>query len=77
MRVLIDIPDDELTELDALARQNGRSRAAEVREAIRVHLRSRSGTGWINRGAGYWRDRSDIGDGVDYQRRLRDDRRAG
>jgi len=77
MRVLIDLPDDELAELDGLARQNGCSRAAEVREAIRVHLRSRSGNGWIGRGAGYWRDRDDIGDGVDYQRRLRDDRQAG
>ncbi len=73
MRVLIDIPDDDLAELDSLARQHGRSRAAEVREAIGQHLRHRSGTDWINRGAGFWRDRADIGDGVAYQRRLRAD----
>ena len=73
MRVLIDIPDDDLAGLDLLARHNGRSRAAEVREAIGLHLRHRSGTDWINRGAGYWQDRTDIGDGVAYQRRLRAD----
>jgi len=73
MRVLIDIPDEDLAGLDALARQKGRSRAAEVREAISLHLRTRSGTDWITRGAGHWRDRADIGDGVAYQRRLRAD----
>jgi metal-responsive CopG/Arc/MetJ family transcriptional regulator len=74
MRTLIDIPDDDLVELDALAQHNNRSRAAEVREAIRLHLRNRSGKNWIAQGAGYWRDRADIGDTVDYQRQLREDR---
>ena len=74
MRTLIDIPDEDLAGLDALADRNSRSRAAEVREAIRLHLRHRSGKNWIAQGAGYWRDRDDIGDSVAYQRRLREDR---
>ena len=74
MRTLIDIPDDDLSGLDALAARNNRSRAAEVREAIRLYLRNRSGKNWIAQGAGYWRGREDIGDAVDYQRQLREDR---
>jgi metal-responsive CopG/Arc/MetJ family transcriptional regulator len=64
MRFLAELPDDEVAELDALARRNGRSRAAEVREAVRLYLRSRTGKDWIARGAGYWRDR----DGADAAR---------
>lgn len=77
MRTLIDIPDEDIDRLDALARRHSRSRAAEVREAIRAYLRGRSGTDWIKRGSGYWRDREDIGDGVEYQRRIREDREFG
>ena len=74
MRTLIDIPDEDIERLDALARRHNRSRAAEVREAIRAYLRGRSGNDWIRRGYGYWRDREDIGDAVEYQRRIREDR---
>jgi predicted transcriptional regulator len=74
MRTLIDLPDEDIERLDKLARFHNRSRAAEVREAVRMYLRGRSGNDWIRRGAGYWRDRTDIGDGVEYQRRLREDR---
>jgi predicted transcriptional regulator len=74
MRTLVDIPDEILVDLDSLARRHGRSRAAEVREALAAHVRKRSGNDWIARGAGYWKDRGDIGDGVDYQRAMRDDR---
>jgi metal-responsive CopG/Arc/MetJ family transcriptional regulator len=74
MRTLIDLPDEDVVSLDALAQRNGRSRAAEVREAVRMHLRGRTGKDWIDRGFGYWKDRTDIGDGVDYQQRVREDR---
>lgn len=56
MRVLIDLPESDLAALDALAKRKGRSRAAEVREAVRRHLDQRSGTDWIERGFGAWRD---------------------
>jgi hypothetical protein len=74
MRTLIDIPDEIIAEIDALARRNSRSRAAEVRAALTRHLRDRSSNDWISRGAGFWRERDDIGDAVDYQRSIREDR---
>ena len=74
MRTLVDIPDEDIEKLDALAAQANRSRAAEIREAIREHLAERSNNDWIRRGAGYWKDRTDIGDAVEYQRSMREDR---
>jgi metal-responsive CopG/Arc/MetJ family transcriptional regulator len=74
MRTLIDIPDDLVKELDELARRHSRSRAAEVREAVRKHLADQADRSWIRAGFGYWKDRDDIGDGVEYQRAIREDR---
>jgi metal-responsive CopG/Arc/MetJ family transcriptional regulator len=34
MRILVDLPDDMLRQLDALAKRRGWSRAAAVREAV-------------------------------------------
>ncbi len=76
MRALIDIPEEDIQSLDALARRNRRSRAAEVREAVRAHVRGRANQDWIARGAGYWKGRSDIGDAVEYQRISREDRES-
>ena len=75
MRTLVDIPDEDIDKLDALAKRHGKSRAAEIREAIRMHLvQNADNKDWIRRGAGYWKHRSDIGDAVEYQRALREDR---
>jgi len=74
MRTLVDIPDDVIADLDALATRNGRSRAAEVREAVKDHIQSQSNNDWIRRGFGYWQHRDDIGDAVEYQRAMREDR---
>lgn len=74
MRTLVDIPDDLIGELDALARSHKRSRAAEVREAVRKHVLDKSDRSWIDAGYGYWKDRDDIGDAVEYQRAIREDR---
>lgn len=76
MRTLIDIPDDDVERLDELARRHNRSRAAEVREAVHAYLRGRSGKDWIARGRGYWKQRNDLGDAVEYQRAMREDRRS-
>ena len=76
MRILIDIPDEDIASLDGLARRNNGSRSAEVREAVRLYLRGRAGGDWIERGRGYWKDREDIGDAVDFQRAVRADRAA-
>ncbi len=75
MRILTDIPDDDIEKLDALAVRRKSSRAAAIRDAVKLYLIQNADTkDWIARGAGYWKDRADIEDGVDYQRALRDDR---
>lgn len=76
MRILTDIPDEDIAKLDALAKRQGKSRAAEIREAIKLHLvQNADNNDWITRYAGLWADRDDIGDGVEYQRAMREDRR--
>ncbi len=74
MRTLVDIPDDDIVQLDALAAKTKRSRAAAIRDAVRLYLIRNSDTDWIERGYGYWADRTDIGDAVEYQRAIREDR---
>ncbi|MFN3552484.1 MAG: CopG family transcriptional regulator [Novosphingobium meiothermophilum] len=73
---MTDIPDADIAALDARAGEQGRSRAALIREAVRLYLvQSNAGNDWIERYAGLWTDRGDIGDGVEYQRATREDRR--
>ena len=74
MRTLVDIPAQDIERLDAIANREKKSRAAEIREAIRDHIARKSGNDWIRRGAGYWKGRTDIGDPVEYQRAAREDR---
>ncbi|ABC62576.1 ribbon-helix-helix domain-containing protein [Erythrobacter litoralis] len=56
-RILIDLPDDDIRSLDAMARANGRSRAAEMREAVALYLRRQADGNWIAQGSGYWADK--------------------
>jgi Ribbon-helix-helix protein, copG family len=72
MRVLIDVPDEDLEWLDRKAAEQGKSRAALVREAI-AEYRVEKGKQGIERFFGIWRDRKDIGDGLEHQRRMRED----
>ena len=75
MRILTDIPDEDIEKIDALAKRQGKSRAAEIREAIKLHLvHNADNKDWIARGAGYWKHRTDIGDAIEYQRAMREDR---
>ncbi|MGX7895858.1 ribbon-helix-helix protein, CopG family [Tsuneonella sp. HG222] len=77
-RILADLPDDDIEWLDARAAAEGKSRASVLREAVATFKAQAPGSGrkdWIARGAGLWKDRHDIGDGVDYQRAIREDRR--
>ena len=74
-RILTDLPDQDLEELDAVAAREKRSRASAIREAVKLYLvQKRGAKDWIARGAGYWKDRADIGDSVEYQRAMREDR---
>lgn len=77
-RILADLPDDDIRWLDARAAEQGKSRAAVLRDAVASYKTHSPGGGnkdWIERGFGYWQDRSDIGDGVEYQQAIREDRR--
>lgn len=75
MRILTEIPDEDVEKLDSLAVKRKSSRAAAIREAVRLYLvQNEDSVSWIARGAGYWKDRSDIADGVEYQRSMREDR---
>jgi len=73
-RILADLPDEDIERLDALAAQTRQSRASAIREAVKLYLSQKCNTDWIRRGAGYWKGRDDIGDAVEYQRAMREDR---
>lgn len=66
----MDIPDEDISWLDQRARAEGKSRAAVVREAVARYRTETVGTG-IERAFGIWKDRTDIGDGLEWQRRER------
>lgn len=71
MRTLVDIPDDDIDKLDALAARQKCSRAAAIREAIRLYLVQTNSNDWVERGYGYWADRDDVPDGLAYQQAIR------
>ena len=73
-RVLADLPPDDLRWLDERAAKLGRSRASMLREAVstfRSQAQSEDNRDWLDRGFGLWKDRTDIGDAVEWQRRER------
>ncbi|MBY0619141.1 ribbon-helix-helix protein, CopG family [Sphingomonas ursincola] len=77
MRILTEIPDEDIQKLDAIAAKSNTSRAATIRDAVKLYLvQASDDLSWIQRGAGYWKDRDDIGDAVEYQRAMREDRRS-
>lgn len=76
-RILADLPDDDIKWLDQRAAEQGKSRAAVLRDAVadyRAHSPATGNKDWIERGFGYWANRTDIGDSVAYQRAMREDR---
>jgi predicted transcriptional regulator len=76
VRILTEIPDEDIQKLDAIAAKTKRSRAAAIREAVKLYLvQNGDDRSWIDRGYGLWADREDIEDAVEYQRAMREDRR--
>lgn len=69
-RILADLPDDDIRWLDLIAEEQGKSRAAVLREAVEAY-RTDCRQDWIERGFGLWKARADIGDAVEWQRRER------
>ena len=58
-RILVDLSDDDIKWLDRLAGEQGKSRAALLREAVSAYRGGRAAN-WLDRGFGLWRDRKDI-----------------
>ena len=75
MRILTEIPDEDIEKLDAIAAKDKRSRAAAIRDAVKLYLvHNTDNNDWIERGYGFWADRDDIPDGLEYQLAIREDR---
>lgn len=73
-RILADLPDDDIQYLDRLAAERGKSRASVLREAVasyRAQVEQPTGKDWLDQAFGIWKNRTDIGDAVEWQRRER------
>ena len=68
MRTIIELPAEQVEELEAVCRRDGISRAEAIRRAIADHLRHRPRAG-ADPAFGAWRARRM--DGLKYQERLR------
>jgi metal-responsive CopG/Arc/MetJ family transcriptional regulator len=67
MRTLVDLPEGELKQLNALSRTRKTSRAELIRQAVAGYLaQNRAG---LDESFGMWKGRGV--DGVEYQQRLR------
>jgi Ribbon-helix-helix protein, copG family len=72
-RILADLPEEDIKWLDARAAEQGKSRASVLREAVSAYKGQPASNGkeWLEIGFGAWKDRIDIGDSVEWQRRER------
>lgn len=73
-RILADLPDDDIKWLDQRAAEQGKSRASMLRDAVsayKAQTEPSSGKEWLDQAFGIWKDRTDIGDSVEWQRRER------
>lgn len=70
MRILADLSEDDIQWLDRKATEQGKSRAALLREAIAAY-RAGAPDDWLGRGFGLWRGKAEVGDAVEWQRRER------
>lgn len=73
-RILADLPEDDIRWLDARAAAQGKSRASVLRDVVRTvkaQTQVQTNKDWLEIGFGAWKDRTDIGDAVEWQRRER------
>ena len=77
-RVLVTLGDERIARLDERAGHNGQSRSALIRQAVDKFLSSEDADAerarrlaGLQAGFGAWKDRTDIGDAVEWQRRER------
>jgi len=69
-RFLVDVPEEDVARLDAMARAEGKSRAAVLREAVASYIAAGSKQGF-EKYFGLWERHGSTVDGLDYERQLR------
>ena len=70
-RFLVDVPEEDVIRLDALAKAEGKSRAALLREAVANYIAAESKQGF-EKYFGLWERHGSTVDGLEYERELRD-----
>lgn len=69
MRILADLPDEDIAWLDAFAAEQGKSRAAVIRDAVTAY-RSKH-RDWLEQGFGLWTRYGQGADGAEYEAEIR------
>lgn len=72
MRILVDLPDDDIAWLDEVARAEGRSRASVIRDAVAA-FRHRDQKAGMEQYFGLWARHGSSVDGLEYETKLRDE----
>jgi hypothetical protein len=72
-RILADLPDEDIKWLDQLAAEQGKSRAAVLREAVSAYRPGPSSNdmGWLDKGFGLWARHGIAHDPHEYDRKRR------
>ena len=71
MKTIVDLPEEQIELLERIGREEHRSRASLIRQAIDLFLEQRRPTGTDRPGFGLWQNRGV--DGLEYQRQLREE----
>ena len=71
-RFLVDVPADDVRKLDEIAKREGKSRAAVLREAVSNYLGA-SGKEGFEKYFGLWERHGSTIDGLEYERQLRNE----
>lgn len=69
-RFLVDVPADDIRKLDEIAKREGKSRAAVLREAVSNYLEV-CGKEGFEKYFGLWERHGSTVDGLEYERQLR------
>lgn len=71
-RILADLPEEEIERLDRIAREQGKSRAAVLREAVSAYTaQPASDKAWLDVGFGLWARHGVEYDPHEYERKRR------
>lgn len=70
MRTVVDLPEEQLKAIKALAKRENISQAEAIRRAVHAYLTTRPAPDRKSPAFGMWKDRDE---GLRYQRALRDE----